>query len=83
MDALFASGLIADLVIAVLAAEAAAALWLRGWPGAQPVLRALLPGVLLALALRAALTDAHWGWVALWLTAALPAHLLDLRARLR
>jgi hypothetical protein len=33
------------------------------------------------LALRAALTDAGWQWVAIWLTVSLPLHLADLRHR--
>jgi hypothetical protein len=37
----------------------------------------LLPGILLLLALREALTGANWVWVALWLTVSLPAHLAD------
>jgi hypothetical protein len=41
----------------------------------------LLPGICLLLAVRAALAEAAWPWVPAALTAALIAHLLDLRAR--
>jgi hypothetical protein len=43
----------------------------------------LLPGVFLLLAVRAALTGTPWPWVPAALTAALVAHLLDLRSRWR
>jgi hypothetical protein len=41
----------------------------------------LLPGMCLLLAVRAALAGAAWPWVPAALTAALIAHLLDVRAR--
>jgi hypothetical protein len=41
----------------------------------------LLPGIFLLVALRAALAGVAWPWVPLALTAALFAHLLDLRQR--
>jgi hypothetical protein len=41
----------------------------------------LLPGIFLLVALRAALAGAAWPWVPSALTAALVAHLLDLRQR--
>jgi hypothetical protein len=43
----------------------------------------LLPGICLLLAVRAALVGAPWPWVPTALTAALVAHLLDLRSRWR
>ena len=73
----FASGHAADLVLAVLAAEW---LWLvtrRGWPVGVATCR-LLPGALMIVALRLALTGADWRWIALALGASLPPHLLDL-----
>lgn len=76
---MFASGRAVDLVLAVMALEA---IWLiarRGDAGA--VLLALAPGALILLAVRAALTGAGWQWVALLLTASLPAHLADLARR--
>jgi hypothetical protein len=43
----------------------------------------LLPGICLLLAVRAALAGVPWPWVPMALTAALVAHLLDLRSRWR
>lgn len=43
----------------------------------------LLQGIFLLLALRAALVNTWWGWIALCLLAALLAHLADLRHRWR
>ena len=42
---------------------------------------AFAPGVCLLLALRAALTGAGWGWVAIALAASFPFHLADLARR--
>lgn len=52
----------------------------RRSPAATIVL-AFLPGALILLAVRAALTASGWPWVALALAAAFPAHLADLRRR--
>lgn len=41
----------------------------------------LLSGMALLLALRAALIGDWWGWVTVWLTGALVAHLADLARR--
>lgn len=79
---LFASGHAADVILAVLCAEA---LWLRGargWRWAR-IAGLLGPAGLIVLGLRAALTGAPWWWIALPLAASLPLHLIDLRARLR
>jgi hypothetical protein len=85
VQTLIQSGHIADLVLAVLALEVAGlALWRRqrGRPmGLKRLAAAALPGACLVLALRAALTAADPLWIALWLGAALPAHLLDLWLR--
>jgi len=81
IETFFASGHAADLILAVLCAEA---LWLRagrGWRWGA-VLGLLGPAALIVLGLRAALTGAAWWWVALPLAASLPLHLLDLRGRL-
>lgn len=78
LAALFASGHAVDIVLAVLALEA---VWLIARRRAD-VLPALLPGVLILLAVRAALTGAPWWMVAGWLALSLPAHLYDLRRRL-
>jgi hypothetical protein len=81
MAALFETGRIIDLVLLLVAVEAVA---LRVWRGraARPLLVGLLPGVALMLAVRAALADAAWPWVATALVAALALHLLDLRGRI-
>jgi fatty acid desaturase len=50
---------------------------------AAAVARMLLPGVCLMLALRAALAGSAWPFVPLALTAALIAHLADVRGRWR
>lgn len=79
---LFASGHAADVILAVLLAEA---LWLkaaRGWRWVR-IAGLLGPAGLIVLGLRAALTGAPWWWIALPLAASLPLHLIDLRARLR
>ncbi len=79
---LFASGHAADVILAVLLAEA---LWLkaaRGWRWGR-IAGLLGPAALIVLGLRAALTGAGWWWIALPLAASLPLHLMDLRSRLR
>lgn len=75
---LFASGHAVDIVLLVLAIEA---LWLAARRRID-VLPALLPGALILLAVRAALTGSEWWVVAGWLALSLPAHLYDLRRRL-
>ena len=74
--ALFESGRIADLVIAVMVVEAIALIFVVKRPALATIM-AFLPGAFMMLALRAALTDAGWEMVALWITASLPAHLAD------
>ena len=78
--AFFASGHGADVVLAVLAAEA---VWLktRGW-GIGAILGLLGPAALIVLGLRAALVGADWWWVAIPLALSFPLHLMDLRTRL-
>lgn len=87
MDELFSSGRVVDIALAALALEAAVLTVVyrrtgRGlsWPVLWPN---LLAGAGLLLALRGALTGAHWRWVALALLVALGANLLDLRVRSR
>lgn len=82
MESLFASGHAADLILGVLALEAG---WLRvrhGWRW-RAIAGQLGPAALIVLGLRAALTGADWWWIALALTASLPLHLYDLKARLQ
>lgn len=85
MLSLFASGRIVDLMLMITFVEAVLLmLWRRRTgrgPAPDKLVINLLSGVFLMLALRAALVDAWWGWIACWLVAALLAHLLDLRRR--
>ncbi len=84
MNALFASGRVVDIILAVLALEVLAlALWRRSRrePGIANLLVAALPGICLLLALRSALDNAGWGMIALFLALSFPAHLLDLWRR--
>ena len=79
MDHFFTSGHAVDVVLLVLAIEA---IWLRSrgqsWADIAP---ALLPAVLMMLALRAALTGMAWPFISLPLALAFPVHLYDLRRR--
>lgn len=79
MDELFASGRAVDIVLIVLAVEA---IWLklRSNPWAD-IVPALLPAVLMMIALRAALTGMAWPSVSLPLALAFPVHLYDLKRR--
>jgi hypothetical protein len=87
LTGLFRSGHIADIVLAVMVVEAFALRWFGRSPADRPTFKlialALLPGCFLALALRAALTQAHWFWIAGALVGALLAHLADMRQRLQ
>jgi hypothetical protein len=78
----FSSGLAVDVILAIVAVELLIVLRWKRRKFADFAIGAL-PGLCLLLALRAALTDADWPWVALWLTLSLPAHMLDARRRLR
>jgi hypothetical protein len=87
MTALFASGHVVDILLVLLAAEAAGlVLWHRRTGGGVPPADAatfLLSGVFLMLALRCALVGAWWGWTAACLAAGGLAHVADLRRRWR
>lgn len=80
MSALFASGHAVDIVLAVMLIECLV-LIRRRRSAAVAVVLAFLPGALILLAVRAALTASGWQWVALWLAASFPAHLADLSRR--
>ncbi len=87
MSDLFASGRVVDLVLVLVAVEAALLAWHcrrsgRGVPVAE-LIAFLLAGACLLLALRAALVGASWEWVAVPLAGAGAAHLADLRLRWR
>ena len=78
MGWLFSTGLAVDIVLLVIAIEA---LWLRlrrRWPPMALLCR-LMPGVMMLLALRAALNGLDWVWIAVPLAASFPFHLADLR----
>lgn len=81
MGAFFASGHAVDVVLVVMLVEAIY-LKIRGWAMSEIALL-LLPGVLMLLGLRAALTGAGWLWVALPLALSFPVHLLDVARRSR
>jgi len=87
MNELIASGRVIDVIIALMLAEAAV-LWLyrrrtgRGLAVADIGIN-LVAGGSLMFAVRAALTDAGSGWIAVCLATALLAHLADLAHRWR
>ena len=79
MDEFFASGHAVDVVLVVLLVEA---IWLKArgnqWADIAP---ALLPAVLMMIALRAALTGLAWPFISVPLALAFPVHIYDLRRR--
>ena len=87
MSGLFASGRIVDLVLGLTVLEGLALMAYRRrtgrGPAPAPLLANLLAGICLLLAVRAALVDAWWGWLALCLAGSLVAHLADLGLRWR
>lgn len=80
MSSLFSSGRAVDIILAVMLVEITVLVRRRPTEPIAIVL-AFLPGALILLAVRAALTDADWQWVALALVASFPAHLADIRRR--
>ncbi|MEO0463509.1 MAG: hypothetical protein AAF127_10280 [Pseudomonadota bacterium] len=80
MDWLFASGHAADIVLVSLALEAA---WLRsrGWSWTM-LAGSLGSAAMVVLALRAALLNSPWYWIAAPVLLSFPLHLVDLRARM-
>ncbi|MGJ3230853.1 MAG: hypothetical protein ACFE0P_03570 [Oceanicaulis sp.] len=84
LEALFASGRIIDLILVLVAVEAvllAAVPRLRGSMRLLDVAGLLLPGVMLMLAVRAALTGAPHTMTAAMLAAAFAFHLMDVARR--
>jgi hypothetical protein len=85
MDEFIRSGRIADVILVALAAELAIMgfyLWRKGQGLALLSFAASsLAGGSLVLALRAVLRDSGWLFVAIYLAAALLAHLADLALR--
>lgn len=87
MEQLISGGGIADVILAALAVEVAVVgfiLWRRRNVAAlYSFIAASLAGGSLVLALKAALGEAGWPFVAIYLLAALLAHGADLVLRLR
>lgn len=85
IEALYDSGLIADLIVVFVVLEAVGLIWLHrrdDQPGLPwGLLLTLLPGAALVMALGAALRDADWIWVGVWLLLALVSHLADIGSR--
>lgn len=82
MASFFASGHAADLILLILLAEL---MWLvlSRRLTASDAAAAIMPGLMLAVALRFALTGAAWPWIAAPLALSLPFHVVDLAKRLR
>ena len=87
MNRLFASGLVVDLALVLVAVEAGFLAWHRRRTGGGvplgETIAFLASGACLLLALRAALAGASWEWMALPMAGALAAHLADLALRWR
>lgn len=85
MDALFVGGRVIDLILALMAVEAAAlaGLYYMTGRGITPVrlLPNLLAGAFLMLALRASLAGAGATAIGSWLALGLVGHLADLAVR--
>ncbi len=76
----FQSGRAIDIVLAVMLLETLI-LIVRRRSGPLPILLAMLPGMLILLALRFTITGAPWPFVAALLLASWPIHLADIRQR--
>jgi hypothetical protein len=85
MMELFSSGRVVDIILVFVFIEAVSIAVHRGRTGRGVRLRevasGMLAGVFLLLALRCALVDERWPWIATWLLFALIAHLSDLAGR--
>ena len=78
------SGHAVDLVLLVIAIEFCVLLGLRRKDGKRAAIDlffALMPGAMLLLALRFALTGAEWPWIAGMIAVSFPFHLVDLIRR--
>ena len=73
----FTSGHAVDVVLTVIAVELLGLISIAKWSPLAAILR-LAPGALMLLAVRNALTGAHWTWVALPLLLSFPVHVADL-----
>ena len=87
LQGLFANGGIADIILALIMVEGVVLLLVRVKRGRGPspaaIIANLAAGAMLMLALRSVLVAAQWNETALWLLAALLAHLADLALRWR
>ena len=87
LDALFASGRVADLILALLAIEATILFVYHRKTGRgiapMDLIMNNLAGAGLVLALRSALTGGPWTSIAAWLAAAFAAHISDVIRRWR
>ena len=87
MTELFLSGRMVDLVLGLVALEAIALSIYHHRTGRGIATRDLagnlLAGTCLLAALRCALVQSGWEWIALWLAASLIAHLYDIGRRWR
>jgi hypothetical protein len=87
LGALFASGRIVDMILALMVIEAMLLALYRRGTGHGPVLADMMPtllaGFALLAALRCALAGWWWGWIGACLAAALAAHVADLSRRWR
>ncbi len=84
MAALFGSGRIIDLILIFILVECVLlGIWKREGLRLADLLPNILSGAALMLAVRFALVESRWEWVALSLLGALLAHLCDLTLRLR
>jgi hypothetical protein len=85
MAELFANGRIVDLILALTILEGIALVLYQRKTGRGPkfaaILSTLLPGVFLMLTVRGAIVGESWRWLALYLLAALVAHVMDLARR--
>ncbi len=79
---LIESGLAIQIAIGLILIEMSAVIWFRR-KEASTVIIGLIPGLCLMFALLTALKGGEWWIIALWVTASLPFHLIDLRFRLR
>lgn len=82
MRDLFAGGTIADIVLGVMLVEGLVLYaFRRTGLSALDILFMLLPGAWLVVALRAALTDVEWPWIALALVLSFATHVCDVARR--
>ncbi len=85
MAELFASGRMIDLILALTVIEGMGLAFYHRRTGRGPtppaLLGTLLPGLFLMLTVRGAIVGEEWPWLALYLLAALIAHVSDLARR--